>query len=58
MTHSQRNAAILDLIEEYTKRNTRSPEQARAALIAEGLYEANGDLRAELGGPGWERKAG
>jgi hypothetical protein len=58
MTHAQRNAAILHLIDDYRKRHTRSPEAARAALIAAGLHDAEGRLLPEFGGPGWEKRSG
>jgi hypothetical protein len=51
MKVEQRNAAILKALSEQTKRNTVSPEAARAALIAEGIYTKDGQLRPEFGGP-------
>lgn len=51
MTIEQRNAAILKALAEQTKRNTVSPETARAALIAEGIYTKDGQLRPKFGGP-------
>lgn len=51
MTLEQRNAAILKALAEQTKRNTVSPEAARAALIAEGIYTKDGHLHPNFGGP-------
>lgn len=51
MTLEQRNAAILKVLAEQTKRNTVSSEVARAALIAEGIYTKDGQLRPKFGGP-------
>ena len=56
MTHEQRNARILDLMKAYTLKNTASREIARASLIAEGIYTADGELAPEYGGPPKERK--
>ena len=50
MTLEQRNAAILKVLAEQTKRNTKSPATARAALIKEGIYTAKGNLRVKFGG--------
>ncbi|WP_296615541.1 hypothetical protein [Sphingomonas sp.] len=50
MTLAQRNAEILKLLEEQTKRNSASPAAARASLIAEGIYTKKGKLRVEYGG--------
>lgn len=50
MTLEQRNAAILKALNEQTKRNTKTPEAARAVLIKEGIYTAKGNLRAKFGG--------
>ena len=50
MTHAQRNAGILKMLEEETKRATVSKATARAALINEGIYTKKGKLRAEFGG--------
>lgn len=54
MTHQQRNAAILKLLETYTQKTTISRAVARKALIEEGIYTKKGKLRVEFGG---ERKA-
>lgn len=43
--------AIRRLIQEYTKEHTKSPEAARAALIREGIYTAEGELMPQFGGP-------
>lgn len=51
MTLEKRNAAILKALAEQTKRNTVSRETARAALIAEGIYTKEGQLRPKFGGP-------
>jgi len=51
MTQAQRNSAIKQLIKDYTRENTKSPESARAALIREGIYTKDGKLMPEFGGP-------
>lgn len=51
MTIEQRNAAILKALAEQTRRNTVSKEAARAALISEGIYTKDGELRPKFGGP-------
>lgn len=51
MTIEQRNAAILKALAEQTKRNTVSRDTARAALISEGIYTKDGQLRPKFGGP-------
>ncbi|UZK64823.1 hypothetical protein [Sphingomonas sp. M1-B02] len=50
MTHAQRNAGILKMLEEETKRATVSKATARETLINEGIYTKKGKLRAEFGG--------
>lgn len=50
MTHHKR-AAIKDLIERETHANTVSQEAARAFLVREGIYLANGQLSPNFGGP-------
>lgn len=50
MTLEQRNAAILKVLAEQTKRKTASRAKARAALIKEGIYTPKGNLRAKFGG--------
>jgi len=50
MTIKQRNAAILKALAEQTKAMTASPETARKALIKEGIYTADGELRVKFGG--------
>ncbi len=50
MTLEKRNQEILKALAEQTKRNMKSPATARAALIKEGIYTANGNLRAKFGG--------
>lgn len=50
MTDAQRRSAIIGLIERHTTANTTSKRTARAALIGEGLYTADGRLRPEFGG--------
>ena len=57
MTIEQRNAAILQALAEQTKRNTVSPDVARAALISEGIYTKDGQLRPKFGGPRKNTKA-
>lgn len=51
MNQTQRNSAIKQLIKDYTAKNTKTPEAARAALIREGIYTADGKLMPEFGGP-------
>ena len=46
----QRNAEILKMLEDETKRATVSKATARATLINEGIYTKSGKLRAEFGG--------
>jgi hypothetical protein len=59
MTQTERMSAIKQLIRDYTKEHTRSPEAARAALIREGIYTEDGELKPEFGGPpGNARAAG
>ena len=50
MTLEQRNAAILKVLAEQTKRKTASQAKARAALIKEGIYTPMGNLKAQFGG--------
>jgi hypothetical protein len=50
MTHAQRNAEILKILEENTKLATVSKAAARATLIGEGIYTKKGKLRVEFGG--------
>ncbi|MEP9359334.1 hypothetical protein [Sphingomonas sp. KR3-1] len=50
MTHAQRNAEILRLLEEQTNRGLKSKAAARATLIREGIYTEKGKLSAEFGG--------
>ena len=45
MTEAQRYKAMSKAIKDYTKEHTKSPEAARAALIREGIYDANGRLK-------------
>lgn len=52
MTHAQRNAEILKLLDEQMNRALESKEAARAALIREGIYTTKGKLRVEFGGKG------
>ncbi len=47
---SDRKNKILAAISDETKRATVSKETARAALIAEGIYDAEGKLTPEFGG--------
>ncbi|KQU02259.1 hypothetical protein ASG60_17340 [Methylobacterium sp. Leaf469] len=51
MTDEKRRAAIKVLIAKRTAANTASPAAARAALIEEGIYTKDGELRATFGGP-------
>ena len=53
MTHAERNAKLLAIIAEETKRAVASQGTARNTLIAEGIYTKKGKLRVEFGG---ERK--
>ena len=48
---AERYSAIKRLIRDYTKKHTKSPEAARAALIREGIYTHDGQLMPEFGGP-------
>lgn len=50
MTHTQRNAEILRMLDEETARATVTKAAAREALIKEGIYTKRGKLRAEFGG--------
>lgn len=50
MTREKRNALILELIKDQTARAMESKETARAFLIKEGIYDADGRLRPEYGG--------
>jgi len=51
MTQAQRNSAIKQLIKDYTRKNTKTPEAARKALIQEGIYTKDGQLMPQFGGP-------
>ena len=51
ITSKERHSAIKRLIREYTKKHTKSPEAARAALIREGIYTSDGQLISQFGGP-------
>jgi hypothetical protein len=57
ITRETRYSAIKRLIAEYTEEHTRTPEAARAALIREGTYTADGELMPEFGGPRAEKIA-
>lgn len=50
MTLEQRSEAILRALAERSKRTLASPETARAALIKDGIYTKNGELRVKFGG--------
>lgn len=50
MTSEQRNKKIIAGIEARTKRALLSAQSARAMLIKEGIYTAEGKLSAEFGG--------
>lgn len=50
MTLEQRNAAILKAMAERSARTLASPETARAALIKDGIYTKDGQLRVKFGG--------
>ena len=52
MTQAQRNKKILAAIAKKTARALESKKTARETLIGEGIYTANGKLRAEFGGEG------
>jgi hypothetical protein len=45
MTEAQRYKQISDFIKAYTEEHTRTPEAARAALIREGIYDSNGQIK-------------
>lgn len=51
MTLAERNEKIIAAIRALTEEATRSPGAARALLIKEGIYTADGDLAPEYGGP-------
>lgn len=51
MNLAERNAKIIEAIRATTKEATRTPETARAFLIAEGIYTEDGELAPEYGGP-------
>lgn len=48
MTHAQRNAEILRLLEEQTERAVVSKKAARESLVREKIYTAKGKLRVEF----------
>lgn len=48
MTHAQRNAEILRLLEEQTERAVVSKKAARESLIREKIYTTKGKLRVEF----------
>ena len=50
MTREQRNRKIIEAIDVYTERALVSQQAARAVLIKDGIYTAEGKLRAEFGG--------
>lgn len=51
MTNEERRAKVVKALDDYTTANTASPQAARAALIKEGIYTTDGQLRPEYGGP-------
>jgi hypothetical protein len=57
MTQSQRNEAILRMLEERTRIAMASKATAREALISEGIYTRKGKLRVEFGGKSKKDKA-
>lgn len=50
MTHAQRNAEIMRLIDAHTAAAVTSRKVARKTLIDEGIYTKKGKLRAKFGG--------
>ena len=50
VTHAQRNARILEILETKTREATVSKKAAREHLIGEGIYTKKGKLRVEFGG--------
>lgn len=50
MTNAKRNEAIQALIKDHTEKHTVSKAAARKALIEEGIYTPEGELRVEFGG--------
>jgi hypothetical protein len=54
MSITERNAIILKLLRDRTKRNSVSKEAARASLIESGIYTEDGELSIHYGGPGSE----
>lgn len=57
MTDENRRADVRTMIREYTAEHSRSPEAARKALIAEGIYTKDGQLLPKFGGEQRDRKA-
>ena len=58
MSESKRNQTIKRMIKRYTAANSASPAAARSALIKEGIYDSEGRLKPEFGGPIREAKTG
>jgi hypothetical protein len=56
MTNAERNRKILHAIDQATTKAVSSRQAARQMLIAEGIYTAKGQLRAEFGGTGRKAK--
>ena len=50
VTHAQRNARILEILETKTLEAIASKKAARERLIGEGIYTKKGKLRVEFGG--------
>jgi len=46
-----------EFVRRYTATHTKTKKAAKAALIREGLYDKNGQLKIEFGGEGKQAKA-
>lgn len=46
---------MIELIKRHTEQYTRTPEEAKALLVQEGIFTEDGTLTPEYGGPGWEQ---
>jgi hypothetical protein len=50
MTQTERNARILQAIDDRTREALTSKKTARDMLLSEGIYTRAGELRVEYGG--------
>lgn len=55
MNTSQR-AALVQLMQRYTNKKSKSASTARAALIAEGIYTKKGKISAAYGGESLKKR--